>query len=83
MEEMDPVLKALAMVTTATCGEEAVSMSVVYRMVCGLMNEHLQTSGGHDKVATFVNTARITSQKVPPMGHYPRPPTQEAQVSVT
>ena len=63
MEEMDPVLKALAMATTATCGEEAVSISVVYPMVCGLMNEHLQPSGGNDKFATFVNTVRESLAK--------------------
>ncbi|XP_056132772.1 E3 SUMO-protein ligase ZBED1-like [Lampris incognitus] len=58
MEEMEPVLKLLDMATTMICGEEAVSLSVVYPMVCGLMNDHLQPTDGDRTVTTFVNTVR-------------------------
>ncbi|KAJ8381424.1 hypothetical protein SKAU_G00022020 [Synaphobranchus kaupii] len=59
MEEITPVLKLLEVATTATCGERAVSLSVVYSVVCGLMNEHLRPSEENSiSFNTFVNAVR-------------------------
>ncbi|KAJ8348830.1 hypothetical protein SKAU_G00274190 [Synaphobranchus kaupii] len=59
MEEITPVLKLLEVATTATCGERAVSLSVVHPVVCGLMNQHLRTSEENSiSFNTFVNAVR-------------------------
>ncbi|KAJ8372563.1 hypothetical protein AAFF_G00281400 [Aldrovandia affinis] len=59
MEEITPVLKSLEVATTATCGERAVSLSVVYPVVCSLMDEHLLPSEENSiSFNTFVNAVR-------------------------
>ena len=64
MEEIEPVLKALEVATTASCAEEVVSLSDVYPVVCGLMKEHLQaTSRSDGRIRTFVNTVRDSLAK--------------------
>ena len=64
MEEIEPVLKALEVATTALCAEEAVSLSDVYPVVCGLMKEHLLATNQSDgRIRSFVNTVRESLAK--------------------
>lgn len=77
MEEIEPVLKALEVATTVSCAEEAVSLSDVYLVVCGLTKEHLLATNRSDgRIRTFVNTVRESRGRgdIPTPLHCETPP---------